>query len=202
MWRSLGEVGLATGREGKRKSLGTPADPSDKPTLAEAGIGEHTADRARCSQSMHRRKWRSPGARRKWRAFRRLCHRNVTAILPGHGLGDSLLLPLQARDLRRNVFTAQGRNGQPQQDHTYCVVASRLLLLSRRGRERLFDTHRLLSELVACPRFIWNGAHISRRDRFRVLCTTDHRGADARDEIEGFHSPPPRFAFPRLAANH
>src|SRR5262249_5144524 len=40
-------VGLATGREGKRKSLGLPKNPSDRPTLAEAGINKNLAHEGR-----------------------------------------------------------------------------------------------------------------------------------------------------------
>jgi N6-adenosine-specific RNA methylase IME4 len=38
---------LATGKEGKRKALGSPRDPRDRPTLAEQGVGKALADRAR-----------------------------------------------------------------------------------------------------------------------------------------------------------
>lgn len=40
-------VGLATGREGKRRSLGLPENPSDKPTLASQGIDKNLAQQAR-----------------------------------------------------------------------------------------------------------------------------------------------------------
>jgi N6-adenosine-specific RNA methylase IME4 len=40
-------VGLATGREGKRKALGLEKNPSDRPTLAEAGIDKNLAHHAR-----------------------------------------------------------------------------------------------------------------------------------------------------------
>jgi hypothetical protein len=39
--RTARDGGLASGREGKRKALGLEANPSDKPTLAEAGIDKH-----------------------------------------------------------------------------------------------------------------------------------------------------------------
>lgn len=40
-------VGLATSREGKRKSLGLAENPSDKPTLASQGIDKNLAHQAR-----------------------------------------------------------------------------------------------------------------------------------------------------------
>jgi N6-adenosine-specific RNA methylase IME4 len=40
-------VGLASGREGKRKSLGLPENPSDRPTLASQGIDKNLAHQAR-----------------------------------------------------------------------------------------------------------------------------------------------------------
>lgn len=40
-------IGLASGREGKRKSLGSVADPSWRPTLADAGIDKHLANEGR-----------------------------------------------------------------------------------------------------------------------------------------------------------
>ena len=40
-------VGLASGREGKRKALGLPKNPSDRATLAEAGIDKNLAHDAR-----------------------------------------------------------------------------------------------------------------------------------------------------------
>jgi 16S rRNA G966 N2-methylase RsmD len=40
-------VGLATGREGKRKSLGLPENPSDRPTLESQGIDKNLAHEAR-----------------------------------------------------------------------------------------------------------------------------------------------------------
>src|SRR5262245_32820949 len=40
-------VGLASGREGKRKALGLPKNPSDRATLAEAGIDKNLAHQAR-----------------------------------------------------------------------------------------------------------------------------------------------------------
>jgi hypothetical protein len=45
-------VGLATGREGKRKALGLPENPRDKPTLGYAGIDKNLADRARKAYAM------------------------------------------------------------------------------------------------------------------------------------------------------
>jgi hypothetical protein len=36
-------VGLATGKEGKRKALGLPENPSDRPTLASQGIDKNLA---------------------------------------------------------------------------------------------------------------------------------------------------------------
>jgi hypothetical protein len=40
-------VGLATGKEGKRKALGLPENPSDRPTLASQGIDKNLAQQAR-----------------------------------------------------------------------------------------------------------------------------------------------------------
>src|SRR5262245_26203335 len=40
-------VGLASGREGKRKSLGLSKNPSDRPTLDSQGIDKNLAHRAR-----------------------------------------------------------------------------------------------------------------------------------------------------------
>jgi N6-adenosine-specific RNA methylase IME4 len=40
-------VGLASGREGQRKALGLPKNPSDRATLAEAGIDKNLAHQAR-----------------------------------------------------------------------------------------------------------------------------------------------------------
>src|SRR5262249_36852123 len=40
-------VGLASGKEGKRKALGLPKNPSDRATLAEAGIDKNLAHQAR-----------------------------------------------------------------------------------------------------------------------------------------------------------
>lgn len=48
-------IGLASGREGKRRALGSKSDPSDRPTLADAGIDKHLADRARKLRAMGER---------------------------------------------------------------------------------------------------------------------------------------------------
>jgi len=40
-------VGLATGKEGKRKALGLAENPSDRPTLASQGIDKNLAQQAR-----------------------------------------------------------------------------------------------------------------------------------------------------------
>jgi N6-adenosine-specific RNA methylase IME4 len=45
-------VGLATGREGKRRALGLEKNPSDRPTLAEAGIDKNLAHQARVFEAM------------------------------------------------------------------------------------------------------------------------------------------------------
>jgi N6-adenosine-specific RNA methylase IME4 len=63
--RRLGEImeeerkagRLATGKEGKRKALGSPKDPRDRPSLAEQGIGKALADRARKAATMPEEKF-------------------------------------------------------------------------------------------------------------------------------------------------
>jgi hypothetical protein len=52
-------VGLATGREGKRKSLGLPENPSDRPTLAEAGIDKNGFAGRGCSPTSTYEGWHS-----------------------------------------------------------------------------------------------------------------------------------------------
>jgi hypothetical protein len=45
-------VGLATGKEGKRKALGLPENPSDRPTLASQGINKNLAQQGRVLGSL------------------------------------------------------------------------------------------------------------------------------------------------------
>jgi hypothetical protein len=54
--RDAGE--LASGREGKRKALGSVTDPRDRPTLSDQGVDKHLADAARKAAKMREERFR------------------------------------------------------------------------------------------------------------------------------------------------